>query len=173
MRTLEDIRERCVITEDGHWLWRGSLRPDGRPNIWAPDYTKGGMSVQCGPRAVWHCSTGRPIPPNWRAYGTCEEKTCCNPACVACTSEEAFGRWLAKSGKFKGQAKRILANRTTGRARSKLTPELIEEIQFSSETGVALAQRLGLGTSLVSKARRGEVKVFQPLGMFSGLGARS
>lgn len=170
MKTLEDIRQRCVI-QDGHWLWRGSLRPDGRPNIWAPDYTKGGMQTQCGPRAVWHCSTERPIPPNWRAYGTCDERTCCNPAHVRCTSEPDYGRWLAEQGVYKGKTSRILANRAISRARSKLTPALIAEIQASPETGVALAARLNMGTSTISKARRGESLAFAGAGagMFTGL----
>ena len=68
MKTLEEIRQRCVITDDGHWLWKGATRPDGRPNIWAPDYTRGGMATQCGTRAVWHCSTEKAIPEGWRAY---------------------------------------------------------------------------------------------------------
>jgi len=172
MKDLEEIRGRCVITEDGHWLWRGSLRPDGRPNIWAPDYTRGGMTVQSGPRAVTHCSTEQPIPAGWRAYGTCAETACCNPAHIACTSEPAFGRWLAKTGIFKGKTKRILANRATARARSKLTPDLVREIQASPETGRALALRLGFGETLVSKARRGQSIVLRGAGMFAGLGAR-
>lgn len=171
MKDLEEIRGRCKLV-DGHWLWDGSLRPDGRANIWAPDYTKGGMSVQSGPRAVTHCSTGRPIPNGWRAYGTCEERACVNPAHVACTSEEAFGRWLAKKGVYKGKAARILANRAIGRTRSHLTPDLIAEIQQSPETGVALSKRLNLLTSVVSRARRGEVKCFAGTGVFTGLGAR-
>jgi hypothetical protein len=172
MRTLEEIRERCVITEDGHWLWRGSLRVDGRANIYAPDYTKGGMSVQSGPRAVWHCHTGQPIPAGFRAYGTCDERACCNPKCIACTSEADFGKWLVKKGKYKGKVRRILANRAILRARSKLTPALIDEIRVSPEAGIVVAQRLGLSPSVVSKVRRGTHKSFQPAGMFSGLGAR-
>ena len=63
-------------------------------------------------------------------------------------------------------------NRAIGRARSKLTADLIREIQISPETGVALAARLGMGTTLVSKARRGEARSFQSAGIFSGLGSR-
>lgn len=171
MKTLEEIRGRCVITEDGHWLWRGGLRVDGRPGIWAPDHTRGGMQTQAGPRAVWHCSTGMPIPKGWRVYGACEEQTCCNPAHVRCTSETDYGKWLVRTGLFKGKTRRILANRATARARSKLSPELIREIQSSAETGRALAVRLGLQETLISRARRGEVKVFQAAstGMFSQL----
>lgn len=167
MRTLEEIRNACVITEDGHWLWRGSLRHDGRPNIWAPDYTRGGMQTQSGPRAVWHCSTEKAIPANWRAYGTCDEQSCCNPAHVRCTSEEDYGRWLAKTGAFKGSTRRLLANRAIGRSRSVLSAELIHEIQTSDEIGVALSKRLNIRTSVVSKARRGEMAAFQRAGMFS------
>lgn len=178
MKTLEEIRSRCVITEDGHWLWRGALRADGRAAIWSPDYTTGRMQNQSGPRAVWHCSTERPIPPKWRAYGTCDEQTCCNPAHVKCTSETDYGKWLARAGVFKGQTRRILANRATGRSRSKLTPALIQEIQASEETGVALSLRLGLRTTLISRARRGEVTAFHGAasGMFAQLmtpGARA
>lgn len=169
MKTIEEIRGRCVITDDGHWLWDGALRPDGRPNIWAPDHASGKMATQCGPRAVWHCITGRPIKEGWRAYGTCDEKACCNPDHVACTTETAYGKWVASTGAFKGQTNRILANRASSRARSKLSPALITEIQISNETGRALALRLGLQETLVSRARRGQVKVFQSANVFAAL----
>lgn len=171
MKDLEEIRGRCVLTEDGHWLWRGATRPDGRPNIYAPDYTYGDMRTQCGTRAVWHCSTGRPIPNGWRAYGTCDEKLCCNPAHVDCASEEKFGKWIAERGNLKGVTARILANRATGRARSKLSPELIAEIQSSQETGLELSARLKISSSVISKARRGNAMAFRSASPFSGLGA--
>lgn len=173
MKNLEEIRERCVITEEGHWLWRGALRPDGRPSIWAPDYTLGKMERQAGPRAVWHCSTERPIPENFIAYGTCSEKACCNPRCVACTTRVDYGKWLVKTGALKNQTRRILANRATSRTRSRMTPSLIAEIQASSETGRELAVRLGMLTTTISRARRGDYKAFTPTGVFSGLGARN
>lgn len=171
MRTLEEIKGRCVITEDGHWLWRGALRPDGRPNIYAPDYTiaGGAMRTQCGMRAVWHCIHREAVPAGYRVVGVCEEKTCCNPACIRCWSEEAFGRWIRRSGAYKGQTKRILANRATSRGRSVLTPERIAYIQASPKLGYELAAELGISKSSVSKARRGESAVFQGAGLFSGL----
>lgn len=170
MKTLEDIRQRCVITDDGHWLWRGALTAEGRPRIHAPDYTNGGvMKPQCGTRAVWHCATEKPIPKGWRAYGTCDEKACCNPAHVKCTSEADFGAWLRRTGKYKGDTKRVLANRAISRGRSVLTPERIAYIQASPKLGKDLAVELGMSASTVSKARRGEVLVFQGAGLFSGL----
>ena len=172
MRTLEEIKGRCHIAVGGCWLWRGSLRHDGRANIYAPDYTRGPdvMSTQNGPRAVWHCKTGQPIPEGWRAYGTCENKACCNPAHVACTPCDEFGDWISKTGRLKDVPKRILANRLGGRKRAKLTPEVIAHILASDKTGVELAAELSLSRETVSKARNGRTVAYQAAGpMFAGL----
>lgn len=172
MRTLEEIKGRCVITEDGHWLWRGALRPDGRPNIYAPDYTRaeGDMRTQCGMRAVWHCVNQKAVPEGYRVYGSCDERACCNPAHIKCTSEVDYGAWLRRTGKFKGQTTRILANRAIGRQRAALTSEQITYVQTSEKTGIALAEELGVSTSILSKYRRGEsIAVRAAGGMFSGL----
>ncbi|WP_159917907.1 hypothetical protein [Pantoea sp. 18069] len=174
MRTIEEIKGRCFITEDGHWLWKGALRPDGRPNIHAPDYTRGdgGMQTQCGTRAVWHCANQKPVPPGYRVIGTCSEKACCNPRHVACVSESEFGERLRKTGAYKGKTTRILANRAIGRKRSVFTPERIAYIQASTKTGIELAAELGISKSSISKARRGQLVVFAggaAAGMFQGL----
>jgi len=172
VRTLEEIKGRCVITDDGHWLWRGALRHDGRPNIYAPDYTRadGGMCTQCGMRAVWHCVNGKAVPEGYRVFGTCDELACCNPAHIKCTSVADYGAWLQRTGKRKGQTARILANRAIGRQRALLTPEQILYVQTSKKTGVALAVELGVSTSVLSKYRRGEsIAVRADRGLFSGL----
>lgn len=169
MKTLAEIRARCVVTEDGHWLWRGALRPSGRANIYAPDYTLGGMKPQVGMRAVWHIQSGKPVPKGWRVFGTCDEMACVAPDHIVCRSDIANGAMQRRTGALRGKTRRILASRATGRARSKLTPELITEIQSSPETGEQLAQRLRLSASTVSKARRGEARSFQGAGIFSGL----
>ena len=174
MRTLEDIRGRCFITEDGHWLWRGALRPDGRPNIYAPDYTfdPAGTKLrsQAGPRAVWHCHTGAPIRDGWRVFGTCDEKACCNPEHMRCISCALQGVYVRRTGVFKGRTTRIRANRAINRKRTVRTPEAIAHIQASQATGVQLARDLGISTSVVSRARRGNVRSLQAAsGMFAAL----
>ena len=158
MKNLEEIRGNCRMV-DGHWLWGGSLRPDGRANIWAPDHTRGGvMGTQAGPRAVWHALTGEAIPAGWRAYSTCDEQTCCNPAHIACAPAAKVYARVARSGVLKGRANRILANRAINRKRATVDSADIAEIQASSETGVAIAARMGLSRQVVSKARRGEYR---------------
>ena len=174
MRTIEEIKGRCFITEDGHWLWRGELRPDGRANINAPDFTKngGGMRTQIGPRAVWHCAHRKAVPDGHRVIGTCTFKACCNPRCVKSISEADYGERMRRTGARKGKAARILANRAIGRKRSVFTAESIAYVQLSTKSGLALAAELGISTSSISKARRGQLVVFAGgagVGMFAGL----
>ena len=156
MRTLEEIRGRCFITEDGHWLWRGSLRKDGRANIYAPDYTRadGDMRTQCGTRALYHCAYQQPVPEGHRVFGTCEEKACCNPEHVRCDTETAYGKFIARRGVLKNQSARILANRAIGRTRAKLTAEQALYVQTNPKLGKDLADELGVSTSTISKYRR-------------------
>lgn len=170
MKTIEDIQGRCFINDEGHWLWRGAVRPSGSPNILAPDYTKGGaMTTQAGKRAVWHCVNQRALPAGWRVWGTCDEIACCNPEHVMAGNGRAYGDWVRRSGKLKGQINRILANRAINKHRSVLTPESLTHILASNQSGVKLAAELGISKSVVSKARRGQMVVVRPAGMFSAL----
>lgn len=174
MKTLAEVRANCTI-EDGHWLWNGGAKKHtgGRPVIYAPDITQGGKMVsQPGLRAVYHLATGKVIPAGHRVYGLCDELLCVNPKCIGCMSEVDWGARQARLGTQRGLTKRILANRAIGRARAKLTPEIVREIQQSTKTGRVLAAEFGLGTATVSRAKRGECCVFQSANMFSGLGAR-
>ncbi|KRC36253.1 hypothetical protein [Acidovorax sp. Root219] len=171
MKTLEEIKGRCVV-KDGHWLWRGALRPDGRPCIYAPDFTRhdGRLVTQCGMRAVWHTANGKAVPEGWRVYGSCDEWTCCNPAHVKCTSEVEFGQWLRETKRYRGQTKRILASRATGRRRAALSPLQVAYVMSSDKTGLALAAELGVSPATLSRYRRGQVPTVPPAGgMFSGL----
>lgn len=177
MKDLEEIQGRCVITEDGHWLWDGAVREDGRAWIYAPDYTrsKGKMQSQNGHRAVWHVINCKAIPKGRRVIGTCEETACVAPGHGKLVTEAQYGAFMRKTGRFKNSTKRMLANRAIGRKRSDLTLELIEYIQTSPKTGRDLAIELDLLETVVSRARRGEMVAFQPaspfVGMVRGLGA--
>lgn len=174
MRTLEDVKGRCFITEDGHWLWRGALRPDGRANIYAPDFTRndGEMVTQSGARAVWHIVNQKALPKGHRAYVTCAHPECCNPECIKATTSLMHGKFGSRMGRHKGSTKHIAANRAINAKRAKLTAEQVLYVQTSPKTGVALASELGVSTSQISKYRRGENVVTAPGGApnpFAGL----
>lgn len=170
--TLDDIKDRCHIDDDGHWIWKGAVSEGKWPRIWAPDHTKEGspMESQTGRRAVWHVCTGKAIPTGWRMIGTCEVDSCLNPKHMKCGTTADWGAQVRKSGIHTGSVRHQTASRQTGRKRSVLTPETFQEILSSNETGLALASRLGISAQTVSKARKGQIKCFEATGgLFTGL----
>ena len=175
VKTLEEVKGRCFIDDDGCWIWRGAAS-NSVPRVYAPDWTlrDGAMSTQCGRRAVWHIThPGSVIPPRVQIFGKCGKWQCLNPECAQAGPKKAQGAVIRREGWLKGKPQTRVAARKTGRARSVVTPEIIAEIQASPETGLQLAARLGISMQTVSKARRGQIVAFQPVGgFFGGLGAR-
>lgn len=169
--TLDDIKARCYINDEGCWEWRGALTEGRWPRVHAPDHTKEGSpkTTQTGRRAVWHLATGKPIPKGWRVYGTCDCDTCLNFDHMACGTTAKVGQHSVKTGRFKNSAARIAANRRTGRLRALLTPEQIQEIQASSEFNKTLAARLGVSHQTISRAKQGRMRSFQTAHPFAGL----
>lgn len=169
--TLDDIKARCFIDDNGCWLWRGALTDGKWPRIHAPDHTIPGSPnrTQTGRRAAWHLFTAKPIPNGWRVYGTCLCDTCVNPLHMKCGPTAELGRFTAKLGRFKNSYARIVANRMTGRKRASLTPEQVQEAQDSKELNKVLADRWGVSPQTVSRARRGHMKSVQASNPFLGL----
>jgi len=168
---LAELRGRCRIDEDGHWIWTGA-HSQGYPRVWAPDFTNhhGGMRSQQGRRAVWHLTTGKPIAQGWRVFGTCDERSCMNPGHIVCEPVAKRGAKVAASGVLKGQVRRIIANRATNRKRSRLTPELVSEILTSEKTGQQISRETGLGRTTISRVRQRKALSFVPGGgLFTGL----
>ena len=168
---LADVRGRCHIDDEGHWLWGGATS-DGYPRIWAPEYTlhAGAMRTQTGRRAVYHLKVGKAIPKGWRVFSTCGERLCLNPEHSVCEAVAKRGAKVAASGKLKGVIARIVANRATNQRRSKLTAEMVETIRTSKATGLALAAQLGISHQLISRIRRGRPTAFDAVGgIFTGL----
>lgn len=169
--TPDDLKDRCRINDEGCWLWAGA-KSKGVPRIWAPDHTKHGgeKHTQTGRRAMWHVNTGKPIPNGWRVFGTCEEATCINPDHMVCRPVAEQGAKVAKSGKLRGNVRKIAASRATGRKRSHLTPDLISIIRTSPKSGLQLEREMGIDHRTISKVRTGKATAFAPVGgIFSGL----
>lgn len=171
MKTLNDIKDRCVIDEDTDcWSFKGAFSRDGQPRVWFWDYNKERMVAMPGRRAVWFAVNQKPLPNGWRVYGVCDCVGCLNPAHSKAGPAKAWGQHMSKSGKYKGSLARLLANRKTGAARSVLTPQTLQEILSSNETGTSLARRLGISQQTVSKARRGHLIALTPISSpFTGL----
>lgn len=169
--TLDDIKARCFIDDQGCWLWRGAMTDGKWPRIHGPDHTKPGspMGTQTGRRAVWHLKTGQPIPKGWRVYGTCQCDACVNPEHMKCGTTAEMGRFTVKLGRFKNSTARIVANRKTGQKRSRLNLAQLREIQQSSEFNRVLAEKWGVSHQTISRARRGLLKSIEPANPFLGL----
>jgi hypothetical protein len=171
IRTLADIRDRCYLV-DGHWIWKGAYsKQQQQCRIWAPDHTKGGkLASQPGPRAVWHAKTGKPIPEGHRVFRNCTELRCINPDHVVCLPTAENGRRIAASGRWKGVAARVVANRAINLRRSTVTDEALALIMSSDLTGREITERTGVSRTTISRLRSG--KSVKAVGMFAGLGAR-
>lgn len=155
MRTLEEIKGRCFIDADGHWLWRGALRK-GVPFVYAPNHARGGnMSSQCGYRAVYHCAKGIAVSEGYRVFNTCGHPDCLNPEHSRCASDKAYGRYIRSQGAQKGQVRRILANRAIALKRTKVTPEIVSRILATPGSSVNVGAEFGVSGFLVWRIRSG------------------
>lgn len=172
--TLDDIKARCVITDDGHWIWKGAKSEGKYSRIWAPDYTKGGhKTAQPGKRAVWHLKNRKPLPDGWRVWSTCECDDCIAPGCVTAGPTAEWGAHMAKIGKHKTMLHRV-ASRRSAMERMALRPDQITMVQSDPRTGRELARALGVSEQTISRARTGRIVCHLPVASpFSGLmGAR-
>lgn len=158
MRTIEDIKGRCFIDADGHWMWRGATRGEGGvPFIYAPNLARGGkMSTQCGYRAVYHVTKGVPVPPGHRVFNTCGNPACLNPDHIRCATDAAYGRYIRSKGVAKGQVRRILANRAIALGRTKVTPEMVSQILASPDSCAKTGAAFGVSGFLVWRIRNGK-----------------
>ena len=169
--TLDDIKGRCVVTEDGHWLWRGAMSEGKFPRVWSPDYTTadGEKKSQNGRRAVWHVINKKAMPNGWRVWSTCNHKDCLAPEHLACGPTAKWGKHMAETGIHKS-VRHQMASRKTGLKRAALTAEQIVAVQGSTKTGRALAKELGVTEQTISRARNGRLVCHLPVGgFFSGL----
>ena len=176
-----NIKDRCRVDEfTDCWIWTGATSPSNAgktrvPRVWATDYsadpTGATKTIQTGNRAAWHATTRKPIAPGHRVYrsSTCGNLLCVNPDHLSCGSFTDWGKAVAKRGTWKGSNTRIQANRAIGRKRSHITAEMLHEINHSNDTGQALSVRLGVRATVISKARRGEMKSWGVANPFSGL----
>lgn len=156
IRSLDGLRLRCRIDDDGCWLWAGAVqRFDGQrapeSRVWMADMRRS----MNGKRAA-ALLAGKRIPAGRIAYGTCLKPLCVNPRCVRIGTSAERGAFLAGLWVNRGSPQRIAACTQSARLRSRLTPELARWVRESPQTGRDIARALELPESVVSRIRRGE-----------------
>jgi hypothetical protein len=147
--SLEAIHANCI--EEGEcWLWQGALSHGTTPTMRLPG-TRRQASVRRMVLELQGIVLGKR-----KAFPCCGNSACVSPACTkAMTHAEMLTRVAQRSGYAHNLARnsKIAAGK---RKNSPLTPELVEEIRSSPESGHAIARRLGFNQSTVQAIRAHE-----------------
>jgi hypothetical protein len=160
VRTLEDLRIRCVIdAETGCWLWRGAYSQDrsrhGQPTtrVWLPVVPPGGARTSTAPRAAW-LMAGKPLPPK----GVVWRHLCRNPECInpqhgkGGTRQEMYAAFVA-DGRMRGDPRRAAVN-AINRQSQLVPPEKVRKAEEMFAAGALQKDvRAALGLSPTSAAR--------------------
>lgn len=180
VRTLEDLRVRCLIDEITKcWTYQLRKAPDRHrtwsANIWMSDLQKS-ETLQ---RAAWLLAHGKlGTARDWNVWRTCGNQMCCNPAHLKAGPRRQMGAWQAQDGSLRGDPVRSAINRRAkiNSASTLLTYELADWIKESAQSGLAVAHALAVSPQTVSRVRLGQswVRTVQAASVFSwaSLGAR-
>lgn len=162
--SIEAIYARCV--EEGDcWLWQGPLDDNGTPIM----RLNGSRKLHSVRRHILQLN-GKQLGA-LRATNTCNVQSCVNPEhAVGWTMAQLIKRAADTTGYARNPARNAKIAMKK-RLHSPLTPELIQEIRLSPESGRAIAIRLGHCQATVQAIRAHETwKDYS--GPFAGLGAR-
>lgn len=148
--TIEAIRAKCDVLENGCWVWKGSHDGNSLPRMRLP----GSRKLLPVRRVVYEMSG--------QYLGNLIVTTCCEtPMCVAPDDLIALSNseLIARAAKRTGYAQRPERNAqiaATKRKASPLTPELVAEIRTSPEATRAIARRIGVCQATVQNIRKGD-----------------
>lgn len=144
--TLDDIKARCE--EIGEcWEWRTDARTD---------------------RAKRHPMIGKGVLVRRVAYeaqyGALSDKhslapRCDNPYCLNPQHQKVltFKQKSARGGGYSPTRAASVARTRRAKGLNKVTPEMAQEIRTSTETGVALARRMGVDEKTIANVRQGTI----------------
>jgi hypothetical protein len=128
----------------GCWLWQAAISSNGYGSFFVDDT----VAVVRAHRAAWIIFRG-PIPPEAHVLHRCDDPLCVNPDHLWLGNNADNMADMAAKGRAPSRK-----GRKNGRA--VLTPRLVRMIRGSPDSATSLAARLGVATSTVARARRGE-----------------
>lgn len=158
VRTLEDIRIRCVIDgETGCWIWRGafSVKRCGHatPRVWMSNEKRSEVAG----RAAWLLS-GRKIKPGqvvWRSV--CTNTRCINPEHGKAGARTQMMVEFVADGRLRGNPKRALVN-AKNCARQLLSVETVRRAEAMFAAGAMqkdVRRELGISQAPAARIRNG------------------
>lgn len=144
--TIEAIHAKC-IEEGDCWIWQGATDGRDTPVMRLP----GSRKLVAVRRFILEMD-GRKLGA-LRATNTCDVRLCVNPEhAIGWKSSKLIKRAAEASG-YARQPSRNAKIAEKKRKASPLTPELVQEIRSSPESGHAIAARLGLAQSSIQAIR--------------------
>lgn len=158
VRTLEDLRIRCVIdAETGCWLWRGAMSRGerGQPTtrVWLPPQPGTAARTMTAPRAAWLLA-GKQLQPGhvvWRKH--CTRGDCINPHHGAAGTRPQMHAAIVASGRLRGDPRRAAIN-ARNRASTLLPVETVRRAERMYAAGAMQKEvRAALGISANSAAQ--------------------
>lgn len=156
IRSLEDLRSRCVINDEtGCWVFRSGEKY-GAPRAYFTHPGTGDKLVWTATKVAW-IMAGNPEPAKGvKVYRyQCMAECCVNPDHLRAGTSKQIGACITRHGKHIGRPERIAVNTRNARKRSSLTPEIVREIRASNEGNTELGRRMGIPHNIVSQVRHG------------------
>lgn len=144
--SIESIRAKC-IEEGGCWIWQGAMSHGTTPTM-RLDGSRKCVSVRRHILELHGIDAE-----NLKAYPICNNPACVNPRHVKPTTTSDMIKRVAKQQGYASNIARNAKIAAGKRKNSPITPELVEEIRSSSESGHAIARRLGFSQSTVQAIR--------------------
>lgn len=156
IRTIDDIRQRCVIDEAGCWVWRrATTTAGGRPAAYLPEIGRVGTISH-----AFKLINGKACS---RAYfpAKCLNRLCCNPAHQLLLDRSQLAKLTTPAPSLL-----TLGRMAAGRARVaplKLKPEQYLEIRGSTMLLTEIVERYGISYGYASQLRSGSAPIFKTL----------
>lgn len=159
IRTLDDLRQRCVIDEiddrNACWHFRRADGTKHRPGVVQKVWVHG-VGATYVTRAAWLLARGEHVKgQQWRVVRACCSDDCVNPSHLRKTDMHRHQVLLGKAGRASTPAKRAAIHRI-GRERAVVTPELLRWLTESPQCGADIAHALGISAGRANALRRRE-----------------
>lgn len=158
---LPRVRVQRYVDEAGEelgecWIWTRAVNTWGAP--------RGGEGRTGVRRWVAQQLREKPIPARWMTLADCAHERCVHPACCLPMNRSKATLAMQERGLFDMERRRR-ANVKTGRARSPMTPEQVQQMRSESVAAIlagkpipsrVFACRYGIGRRAVSRILAGE-----------------
>lgn len=150
IRTIEDLKDRCVIDEiTGCWIWKYAV-VNGQPKMWfAPTQRVVTLGVVIGT-----LKTGKAPARGEYWHINCETRCCANPDHRECGTRST--QMLAAN--IRRSPLQMHRMNASARERITISEEVVEQIRSSSEIARVLSERHNVSTAHIWRIRHGTAR---------------